>query len=80
MSLPRSCRVVWAQHKDGKCSDQVGEYKLGTATPMRCEGQRRQEGSMVLGDPTTGEGSAADPSELALETAAAAAAAAVAAA
>eukprot|EP00775_Hariotina_reticulata_P002765 gene2765-3059_t len=28
-------RIVWAQYKNGKCSDQVGEYKLGKDTPMR---------------------------------------------
>ncbi|KAF6263968.1 hypothetical protein COO60DRAFT_1698480 [Scenedesmus sp. NREL 46B-D3] len=28
-------RIVWGQYKDGRCSDQIGEYKLGKETPMR---------------------------------------------
>jgi hypothetical protein len=32
-------RIVWARFRDGRCSDQVGEYKLGAATPMRCGGR-----------------------------------------
>ncbi|GBF92567.1 hypothetical protein Rsub_05181 [Raphidocelis subcapitata] len=28
-------RIVWARYRGGRVSDQVGEYKLGNATPMR---------------------------------------------
>jgi hypothetical protein len=28
-------RIVWARYSGGRVSDQVGEYKLGAATPMR---------------------------------------------
>lgn len=31
------CRIVWAQYKNGKCSDQLGEYTTGDNTPMRWE-------------------------------------------
>jgi hypothetical protein len=36
----RACRIVWAHYnrREGTCSDQVGEYKLGEGaanTPMK---------------------------------------------
>ncbi|WIA42361.1 hypothetical protein OEZ86_008370 [Tetradesmus obliquus] len=28
-------RIVWGRYRDGRCSDQLGDYKLGKETPMR---------------------------------------------
>lgn len=38
LAIACCCRIVWAQYKDGACSDQIGEYKLGEGAdncPMR---------------------------------------------
>jgi hypothetical protein len=53
-------RVVWARYAGGRCSDQVGECKLGAATPMRCVCLRGMWGGAVCEGVTRGGSDCAD--------------------
>lgn len=47
-------RIVWAKFEEGRCTDQVGDFKLGKLNPMRCDactcrGVAQAEGSTGSG-------------------------------